>query len=310
MLLRIILFLLWVNTVFAHVDPGTDMCLLAPNGCADGPPEYLGTAFADRVRVNEYFLVQGAILSVDRAIDTTYEGEMHISMVSGPEGGQLIGDSIVTIDRWCNFDSMRLTANGYYTLRVEVDSFWDEFVVLADSNLVEEAEGDTDLCKIFSLGGCNRAIGEYMNHLLMDDSIYAGEYFELYAFAKNIIDKIDTGYIGTAVFQVIDGPGNVYGDLTEGINKWGHFDSLYFDVAGWYTVALLDTMLVNDTFEVEVFEDYAVGVDFKIEDWSIIGQYDLYGRLIDPRVYRGIIIEVRESTLGRRVARKIINFVP
>jgi hypothetical protein len=236
----------------AHIEPVEDMCTIAPGGCAAGPPVQIISAYPTRVGVNEFFSIQSAVFNPIRAIDTTYQGDMIIRLISHPLDGEMIADTIETLNKWCTFDSIQLNKHGVYTIQVFVDSFYEVMEIFADQYYIESQDGLAYLCDSNFVVGCNRAGGYTIKSYVLKDTVYKDSIFDLYAYSLNLLNKIDTSYDNAVFINQLEGVGSLNGNLAKGAFKWAYFDSLSFDDTGRYVLEIGDTIIQKDTIEMFV----------------------------------------------------------
>ena len=123
------------------VPPEIDFCSEAPagkcgvitgfGGTSSSNQIFLKKSSSDVVPVDEVMpgILVGVIDSVSGLLDSTFSGTIYIEKTSGP--GELYGILSMTGERWFNFNNLRISEPGYYTLRFfsEDKSFYNEAFV-------------------------------------------------------------------------------------------------------------------------------------------------------------------------------------
>ncbi len=142
-----------VDLVFI-VPPETNFCEEAPAGkcgAVKGNQIFLKKSSSNVVPVDEVMpeILVGVIDSVSGSLDSAFSGTIYVEKENGP--GELYGILSMTGDRWFNFNNLKFSQPGYYTLRffsedkslyneafvdVEVGETTNGFTILTRNNLV------------------------------------------------------------------------------------------------------------------------------------------------------------------------------
>lgn len=229
-----------------------DPCAQNP-GCTNGGGDSLFITKFDTAEVfNHNNVVVGAAVTASGKVDTTYSGSVTLSKLDGP--GNFTGSLTRQYVGYTEFNDLQFDATGTYLIEFDASPLGKDTltVVVVEGENNGGGNQHNDPCTngpgCVNTGGTDIFISGVDTVIEKQPTNYTAGAWD----PANM--KIDTSYTGNFSIVKLDGPGNVNGDLSISVVKWGN-GNIEFDTVGTYMLELSLDGIGKDTITVVVVED-------------------------------------------------------